>query len=151
MPSPLTARISEDMKVALRARDKPRLGAIRLILAAIKQREIDTRRVLNDAEVLAILDKMVKQRRESIAQYQSARRDDLAMVEQFELELIRGYMPAALSDEEVGRLIDAALAETGASGPRDMGKVIGLLKPQLQGRADMGAVSTRVKARLSER
>lgn len=151
MSSPLTARISEDMKAALRARDKPRLGAIRLILAAIKQREIDTRRVLNDAEVLAILDKMVKQRRESITQYQSARRDDLAMVEQFELELIRGYMPAALSDEEVGGLIDAALAETGASGPRDMGKVIGFLKPQLQGRADMGAVSTRVKARLSER
>jgi uncharacterized protein len=151
MPSSLKARINDDMKTALRAGDRPRLGTIRLMLAAINQREIDTRTELNDAEVVAILDKMVKQRRESIAQYQSARRGDLVAAEQFELDLIRSYMPAALSDEEVARLIDASLTESDASSLRDMGKVMRLLKPQLQGRADMAAVSARVKTRLSGR
>jgi uncharacterized protein YqeY len=151
MPSSLKARINDDMKTALRAGDRPRLGTIRLMLAAINQREIDTRTELNDAEVVAILDKMVKQRRESIAQYQSARRGDLVAAEQFELDLIRSYMPAALSDEEVARLIDASLTESDASSLRDMGKVMRLIKPQLQGRADMAAVSARVKTRLSGR
>jgi uncharacterized protein len=151
MPSSLKARINDDMKTALRAGDRPQLGTIRLMLAAINQREIDTRTELNDAEVVAILDKMVKQRRESIAQYQSARRGDLVAAEQFELDLIRSYMPAALSDEEVARLIDASLTESDASSLRDMGKVMRLLKPQLQGRADMAAVSARVKTRLSGR
>jgi uncharacterized protein YqeY len=151
MPNSLKARINDDMKTALRAGDRPRLGTIRLMLAAINQREIDTRTELNDAEVVAILDKMVKQRRESIAQYQSARRGDLVAAEQFELDLIRSYMPAALSDEEVARLIDASLTESDASSLRDMGKVMRLLKPQLQGRADMAAVSARVKTRLSGR
>ena len=148
MPSSLKARINDDMKTALRAGDRPRLGTIRLMLAAINQREIDTRTELNDAEVVAILDKMVKQRRESIAQYQSARRGDLVAAEQFELDLILSYMPAALSDEEVARLIDASLTESDASSLRDMGKVMRLIKPQLQGRADMAAVSARVKTRL---
>jgi uncharacterized protein YqeY len=151
MPNSLKARINDDMKTALRAGDRPRLGTIRLMLAAINQREIDTRTELNDAEVVAILDKMVKQRRESIAQYQSARRGDLVAAEQFELDLIRSYMPAALSDEEVARLIDASLTESDASSLRDMGKVMRLLKPQLQGRTDMAAVSARVKTRLSGR
>jgi uncharacterized protein YqeY len=151
MPSSLKARINDDMKTALRAGDRPRLGTIRLMLAAINQREIDTRTELNDAEVVAILDKMVKQRRESIAQYQSARRGDLVAAEQFELDLILSYMPAALSDEEVARLIDASLTESDASSLRDMGKVMRLIKPQLQGRADMAAVSARVKTRLSGR
>jgi uncharacterized protein len=151
MPNSLKARINDDMKTALRAGDRPRLGTIRLMLAAINQREIDTRTELNDAEVVAILDKMVKQRRESIAQYQSARRGDLVAAEQFELDLIRSYMPAALSDEEVARLIDASLTESDASSLRDMGKVMRLLKPKLQGRADMAAVSARVKTRLSGR
>jgi uncharacterized protein len=151
MPNSLKARINDDMKTALRAGDRPRLGTIRLMLAAINQREIDTRTELNDAEVVAILDKMVKQRRESTAQYQSARRGDLVAAEQFELDLIRSYMPAALSDEEVARLIDASLTESDASSLRDMGKVMRLLKPQLQGRADMAAVSARVKTRLSGR
>jgi len=151
MPSSLKARINDDMKTALRAGDRPRLGTIRLMLAAINQREIDTRTELNDAEVVAILDKMVKQRRESIAQYQSARRGDLVAAEQFELDLILSYMPAALSDEEVARLIDASLTESDASSLRDMGKVMRLIKPQLQGRTDMAAVSARVKTRLSGR
>ncbi|HKH21846.1 MAG TPA: GatB/YqeY domain-containing protein [Gammaproteobacteria bacterium] len=151
MPNSLKARINDDMKTALRAGDRPRLGTIRLMLAAINQREIDTRTELNDAEVVAILDKMVKQRRESIAQYQSARRGDLVAAEQFELDLILSYMPAALSDEEVARLIDASLTESDASSLRDMGKVMRLIKPQLQGRADMAAVSARVKTRLSGR
>ena len=151
MPNSLKARINDDMKTALRAGDRPRLGTIRLMLAAINQREIDTRTELNDAEVVAILDKMVKQRRESIAQYQSARRGDLVAAEQFELDLILSYMPAALSDDEVARLIDASLTESDASSLRDMGKVMRLIKPQLQGRADMAAVSARVKTRLSGR
>jgi uncharacterized protein YqeY len=147
--TPLKARISNDMKAALRAGDKPRLGAIRLMLAAIKQREIDTRSELDDAQVLSILDKMIKQRRESIAQYESARRQDLVAVERFELEVIQAYMPAALGDAEVNCLIDAALSETGASRAQDIGRVMSRLKSQLQGRADMARVAARVKARLT--
>jgi uncharacterized protein YqeY len=143
------ARISNDMKAALRAGDKPRLSAIRLMLAAIKQREIDTRSELDDAQVLSILEKMIKQRRESIAQYESARREDLVAVERFELEVIQAYMPAALGDDEVYRLIDAALSETGASRAQDIGQVMSRLKSQLQGRADMARVAARVKARLT--
>ena len=146
----LKARIQEDMKAALKAGDKARLSAIRLIMAAIKQREVDERVELDDQQVLAVLDKMAKQRRESIAQYQAAGRDDLAQKEQAELEIIQSYLPEALSDEEIEGLIAAAIRETGASGIRNMGKVMAHLKPQLQGRADMAQVSARVKAALSQ-
>ena len=145
----LKKRIEGDMKTALRAGDKRRLGTIRLILAAIKQREVDERIVLDDAQVLAVLDKMAKQRRESVAQYQTAGRQDLVEQESFELEVIQGYMPAALSEAELDELINAAITETGASSIKDMGKVMGVLKPRVQGRADMGAVSARIKAILS--
>ncbi len=147
--SPLKARITEDMKAAMRAKDAPRLGTIRLILSAIKQVEVDTRKDLSDEDILAILDKMAKQRRESIEQYERAGRDDLAGKERAELEIIQSYLPEPLSEAEIDALIDAAIGETGAAGMKDMGKVMGLLKPKLQGRADMGAVSARVKARLS--
>ncbi len=151
MDRALKTRLSEDMKTALRAGDKARLGAIRLMLAAIKQREVDTRQALDDTQVLGVLDKMVKQRRESIAQYQAARRDDLVSSERFELEVISDYLPAALSETEVEHLIDAALEATGARSMQDIGKVMGYLKPQLQGRADMASVSIRVKTRLTAR
>jgi uncharacterized protein YqeY len=142
-------RIQQDMKDAMRARDKERLGTIRLILAAIKQREVDERIELDDTQVIVVLDKMVKQRRESIAQFEKAGRDDLIATEQSELEVITTYLPAALSEDEVTQLIDAAMQATGASSIKDMGKVMGQLKPKLQGRADMGAVSAMIKARLS--
>jgi uncharacterized protein YqeY len=145
----LKPRIEEDMKSAMRARDKQRLGAIRLILAAIKQREVDERRAMDDADVLAILDKMSKQRRESISQYSAAGRKDLADQESFELELIAGYLPQALAPAELDTLVESALAEVGASSIRDMGKVMGVLRPRVQGRADMGQVSNLVKRRLS--
>jgi uncharacterized protein len=132
MSEPLKSRIVADMKAALRAGDKARLGAIRLMIAAIKQREIDSRSELDDAQTLAILDKMIKQRRESIAQYGSAGRSDLVAAEEFEIDVIQAYV-----------------AKAGSSGIQDMGKVMSLLKPQVQGRADMAAISARVKARLS--
>jgi len=141
-------RLQQDMKDAMRARDKARLSTIRLILAAIKQREVDERIELDDAQVVAVLDKMVKQRRESIAQFGQAGRDDLVAQENSELEVITPYMPAALSASEIDQLVDAALAATGAASIRDMGKVMAELKPQLAGRADMGAVSALIKARL---
>jgi uncharacterized protein YqeY len=145
----LRQRVSDDMKAAMRGGDKRRLGVIRLILAAIKQREVDDRIAeLSDEQVLAVLDKMVKQRRESVVQYEKAGRDDLAEQENFEIGVLQDYLPAALGDAEIDQLIDAALAETGAGSIKDMGKVMGVLKPQLQGRADMGAVSAKVKARL---
>lgn len=137
------------MKAALRSRDRARLGALRLILAAIQQREVDSRSELDDAQILAVLDKMVKQRQDSIAQYERAGREDLVAQERAELDLIRSYLPAALSDEEIDALIDAAIAKTDAHTMRDMGKVMGWLKPRLQGRADMAVVSARVKARLA--
>ncbi|BBL72581.1 GatB/YqeY domain-containing protein [Methylogaea oryzae] len=142
-------RIQEDMKAAMKAGEKDRLGVIRLILAAIKQREVDERIVLDDAQVLLVLDKMAKQRRESISQYRSANREDLAAVEEAELTIILAYLPAALPDEEIAAMVGAAIAETGAAGPADMGKVMAVLKPKMQGRADMSAVSAIVKQRLS--
>jgi uncharacterized protein YqeY len=144
----LKQRLTDDMKGAMKAGDKSRLGVIRLINAAIKQREVDERTELDDTQVLAVLEKMVKQRRDSIAQYESAGREDLAEGERFELEVCQDYLPEALSEGEITALIDEAVAATGAASMRDMGKLMGVLKPKLQGRADMGEVSKRVKARL---
>jgi len=136
------------MKVALRAHDKERLGAIRLILAAVQQQEIDQRITLDDTQIVAVLNRMIKQRRDSIAQFQRGGRDDLAAKEAFEIEVIQSYLPAALSDAEIDAMIAAAIASTGAQTARDMGKVMAILKNQLQGRADMATVSARVKTRL---
>ncbi|MDG4597687.1 MAG: GatB/YqeY domain-containing protein [Candidatus Contendobacter sp.] len=141
----LKDRIQDDMKAALRAKEKQRLGAIRLILAAIKQREVDERIDLSEAQTLAVLEKMIKQRRESLAQYRSAGREDLAAQEAFEIELIQSYLPAPLSEAELNALIVHAIAATGAQSTRDMGKVMAVIKDQAQGRADMAAVSTQVK------
>ena len=137
------------MKTAMKSGDKARLGVIRLILAAIKQVEVDERIELDDERVLAILDKMVKQRRDSINQYESAGRTELAEQEKFEIGIIQDYLPQQLSEEEIAALIDEALAATGASSMKDMGKLMGWLKPKLQGRADMGAVSASIKQKLS--
>ncbi|MDR3299275.1 MAG: GatB/YqeY domain-containing protein [Candidatus Accumulibacter sp.] len=147
----LKERINEEMKSALRARETARLGAIRLLLAAIKQKEVDERVRLDDddAAVLAIIDKMLKQRRDSIAQYQAAGRQDLVDAEKFEADLLLTYMPAGLSDDEIGAAVAAALVETGAAGAGGMGKVMAVLKPRLAGRADMADVSKRVKAALT--
>ena len=144
----LKQRILDDIKAAMKGGDKPRLGALRLVSAAIKQREVDERIELDDTQVMSILEKMIKQRRESLAQYEKAGRDDLAAQERFEIEVCQAYLPEALSAEALDGLIRAALEATGASGPRDMGKVIAHLRPQVQGRADMGAVSQAVKALL---
>jgi hypothetical protein len=137
------------MKAAMRARDTARLSAIRLVLAAIKQREVDERKDLTDPEVVSVVEKMIKQRRESIAQFESASRTDLADAEKFELGVLSGYLPKQMTDSEVQDAIAAAVAESGASGIKDMGKVMALLKSRLAGRADMGKVSGLVKARLS--
>lgn len=145
---PLTDRITADMKDALRAGDKPRLGVIRLILAAIKQREVDERIQLDDTQVLAVLDKMLKQRRESIIQFEKGARADLVVKEQAEVAIIQSYLPTQLAEAELDQLIAAAMQKSGAASVRDMGKVMALLKPQVQGRADMGAVSARLKAKL---
>ncbi|GAB4298056.1 MAG: GatB/YqeY domain-containing protein [Thiohalomonadaceae bacterium] len=145
----LKQRIDSDMKDAMRAKDKERLGTLRLILAAIKQREVDERITLDDTQVLAVLEKMVKQRRDSISQFEAAGRTDLAGKEKAELDLIQTYMPAQLSEAEIDAIIEQAIAAAGATSAKDMGKVMGPLKTQLQGRADMGAVSARLKARLS--
>ena len=147
--SALKARITADMKDAMRAKDKQRLATIRLILAATKQREVDERIVLTDADVLAILDKMVKQRRDSINQFEKAGRDDLTAQEQVELDLIQTYLPQPLSDGEISALIEEAINSTAAVGMKDMGKVMGWLKPKLQGRADIGKVSGQIKAKLT--
>lgn len=144
----LKARIQDDVKSAMRARDQRRLTALRLITAAIKQIEVDKRIELDDAAVLAVLDKMVKQRRESISQYEAAGRDDLVAQEDFELGLISVYLPEPLSDDEVAQLVKQAVSDTGASSIRDMGAVMNVLRPQIQGRADMKAVSNAVKAQL---
>jgi uncharacterized protein YqeY len=145
----LKERLQDDMKSAMRAKEKDRLGAIRLILAAIKQREVDERISLEDADVVVILDRMTKQRRESISQFQDAGRIDLVEKEQFELDIIQTYLPAALTETELDQLIASAIADNNAAGIRDMGKVMATLKPQVQGRADMGALSAQVKARLT--
>ena len=144
----LSQRIREDMKTAMKAGDKRRLGVIRLILAAIKQREVDERIELDDTQTLAVLDKMVKQRRDSIAQFEKAGRNELAAQESFEIGVLQDYMPEALDEEEIEAMIAEAIAGTGAASLRDMGKVMGQLKPRIQGRADMGAVSALVKRRL---
>jgi uncharacterized protein YqeY len=145
----LKAQIQSDMKIAMKAGDKARLGVIRLILAAIKQREVDERIELDDSQVLAVLDKMLKQRRDSIEQYSAAGRQDLADAERFEVGTIQGYLPAALSESEIDALVTSAIGETGATAMNDMGKVMAILRPQVQGRADMGAVSAQVKRRLT--
>ncbi len=144
----LKDQITADMKAAMKSGDKARLGVIRLILAALKQVEVDERVELDDTRVLAVLDKMVKQRQDSLEQYRQAGRDELAEQEAFEIEVIRQYLPEPLSDAEIDDLVAQALAETGATSMKEMGKVMGWLKPRLQGRADMGAVSARVKAKL---
>jgi len=144
----LKEKITNDMKAALRAGDKPRLGVIRLIMAAIKQREVDERIQLDDTQVLAVLDKMLKQRRESIVQYEKGQRADLVAQEQAEITVIQNYLPAQLSESELDGLIVNAINSSGANSMKDMGKVMGLLKPQVQGRADMGMVSARIKAKL---
>ena len=143
------ARITEDMKDAMRARDSARLSAIRLLLAAIKQREVDERRELSDADVLAVIDKMVKQRRDSIAQFEAGKRLDLAAAEKAEIAVLAVYQPQQMSEAEIDAAIAAAIAATGASGPAGMGKVMAELKPKLAGRADMSSVSARVKAKLT--
>lgn len=145
----LKQKIQDDMKTAMKAGDKRRLGVIRLILAAVKQREVDERIVLDDQQILAILDKMVKQRRESQTQFQNAGRMDLADQETFEIEVCQKYLPVALSVEEIQALVEQAIAETTASEPKDMGKVMKWLKPHIQGRADGKVVSTQVKAQLN--
>ncbi len=146
----LKQQITDDMKNAMRAGDKPRLATIRLILSAIKQIEVDERiEALPDDRVLACLDKMVKQRRESISQYEKAERHDLADQEKSELAVIQEYLPAALADNEIAEMIAAAIADTGASSIKDMGKVMGILKPKMQGRADMSKVSSLIKAMLT--
>ena len=144
----IKATINDAMKDAMRARAKERLGAIRLIQAEFKRIEVDERIEIDDARALAVLDKMVKQRRDSVKQYEDAGRQELADVELAEIDVIQEFLPKQLSDEEIAQLIDKAIAQTGASGMQDMGKLMGVLKPQLQGRADMGEVSQRVKAKL---
>ena len=145
----LKQRITEEMKDAMRARDAARLSTIRLLQAAITQREVDERKEMTDADVLAIIDKMVKQRKDSITQFEAGNRKDLADAERAEVALLATYLPQQLSDAEIDAAITAALASTGASGPAGMGKLMAELKPRLAGRADMSAVSARVKARLA--
>jgi hypothetical protein len=145
----LKDQILDDVKRAMKAKEKARLGTLRLITAAIKQREVDERTELDDTQVLAILEKMIKQRRDSIEQYEKAGRQELADQEKSEIDIIEGYMPAGLSDEEIATMIESAISEIGASGMQDMGKVMGVLKPQMQGRADMGKVSGLVKQKLT--
>jgi uncharacterized protein YqeY len=146
----LKDQITEDMKNAMRARDTARLGTIRLLLAAMKQKEVDERIELNDAAVVAIIEKLIKQRKDSIAQFQAAKRDDLVAIENAELSVLQTYMPEQMSEAEVAAVVAKAVAEVGASGPQDMGKVMGLVKSQLAGKADMGVVSAQVKAALTK-
>lgn len=145
----LKARLTDAMKDAMRAKEKARLGVFRMALAAIKQIEVDERIDIDDERALVVLDKLIKQRKDSASQYRDAGRDDLANVEEAEIQVLREFLPAPLSDAQVDALIDAALAETGAAGMQDMGKVMGVLKLRLQGRADIGAASGKVKQRLA--
>ncbi|CAH2795459.1 MAG: Transamidase GatB domain protein [uncultured Paraburkholderia sp.] len=146
----LKDRINDDMKAAMRARETERLGTIRLLLAAIKQREVDERVTLDDAAVTAVVDKMIKQRKDSISQFEGAGRTDLADKEKAELAILSTYMPEQMSEAEIIAEVQAAVSQTGAAGPQDMGKVMGVLKPKLAGRADMTAVSAQVKAALAK-
>lgn len=145
----LKARITEDMKTAMRAKDSARLGAIRLLLAALKQREVDERIELDDTQVIEAIEKMLKQRRDSISQYEAANRQDLVDVEKFEVSVLQTYLPQALTEDEVNALLEKVIAETAASGIKDMGKVMAAIKPLVVGRADMGKISGLIKARLS--
>ncbi|OGA41238.1 MAG: glutamyl-tRNA amidotransferase [Betaproteobacteria bacterium RIFCSPLOWO2_12_FULL_62_13] len=145
----LKAKINDDVKTAMRAGDARRRDALRLLLAAVKQREVDERKELADVDVIAVLDKMIKQRRDSIAQFEKGGRQDLADAEMFEIDVLQGYMPQALSDAEVEAAVAAAVQDTGAKGMPDMGKVMAALKPKLAGRADMGKVSALVRAKLA--
>lgn len=147
--SELKARITNDMKVAMKAKDKQAVKAVRMILGAIKQREVDERIELDDAEVLAVIQKMVKQRNDSIAQFKQAKRDDLVAVEEAELAIINAYRPAQLSEAEVASAVDKAIIDSGASSMQDMGKLMGLLKAQLDGKADMGSISALIRSKLS--
>jgi uncharacterized protein YqeY len=145
----LKARITEDMKAAMKAKEAAKLSAIRLLTAAIKQKEVDERIELDDAAVAAVIEKLVKQRKDSVTQYEAANRQDLADVEKAEIEILSAYLPEKMSSEEVAAAVAAAVAQTGAKGPADMGKLMGVLKPQLAGKADMAEVSKLVKAALS--
>lgn len=145
----LIDKLKEEQKLAMKAKDKPRLGTIRLALSAIKQREVDEQITLDDDDIIAVLTKMVKQRRDSVAQYESAGREDLAEVERVEITVLEEFMPQPLTEEEVTALVEGAIAESGAAGMQDMGKVMGVLKPQIQGRADMGKVSGLVRSKLA--
>jgi hypothetical protein len=145
----LKVRINEDMKTAMKARDTARLAAIRLLMAAMKQKEVDERVELDDAAILAVIEKMQKQRKDSITQYEAAKRQDLADAERFEVEVLSGYMPAGLTPAEIEAIVAAAVAETGAKAMADMGKVMAVVKPQIAGRADTGEVSRLVKAKLA--
>ena len=147
--SDLKTQVTDAVKAAMRAGDKPRLATLRMVSAAIKQKEVDERRTLTDADVLAILDKMVKQRRESVEQYETAGREELAAAERAEIDIIGEFLPRALDESEISAMIAAAIEETGAESIRDMGKVMAKLKPEVQGRADMSTVSARVKQQLS--
>lgn len=149
MSAGIKQRIDEAMKAAMRAQEKQRLGVIRLIQAAFKQREVDERIVITDEIALQILDKMCKQRRDSIKQFSDAKRDDLVAIEEYELTVIQEFMPAALSTEEITALVKAAVSETGATAAKDMGQVMAILKPKLQGRADMGEVGKLIKSMLT--
>jgi len=146
---PLKTKITDDMKAAMKAKEAQRLSAIRLLLAAIKQREVDERKDLSDSEIVSVIEKMIKQRRDSISQFQAANRKDLVDVETFELNLLSGYLPKQLTDAEVAEEVSAAIAQSGAKGVSDMGKVMGVLKGKLAGRADLGKVSSLVKAKLT--
>lgn len=145
----LIDQLKEEQKTAMKAKDKLRLGTIRLALSAIKQREVDERITLTDDDIIAIMTKMVKQRRDSVSQFEAANRQDLADAEQAEIKVLEDFMPQPLTEEEVSTLIESAIAESGAAGMQDMGKVMGVLKPQIQGRADMGKVSGLVRSKLA--
>ena len=145
----LKARITEDMKTAMKAKETARLGAIRLLLAAIKQKEVDERSELDDAAVSAVIEKLVKQRKDSVTQYEAAGRPELAAAEKFEIDVLSAYLPEKMGSDEIAAAVAAAVAQTGAAGPADMGKLMAVLKPQLAGKADMGEVSKQVKAALN--
>jgi hypothetical protein len=145
----LKAKITDDMKAAMKAKEAQRLSAIRLLLAAIKQREVDERKDLSDAEIASVIEKMIKQRRDSISQFEAAKRQDLVAGETFELNLLSGYLPKQLTDAEIAAEVSAVMAQTGAKGVADMGKVMGALKAKLAGRADLAKVSAQVKAKLA--
>ncbi|MGY1488705.1 GatB/YqeY domain-containing protein [Methylobacillus pratensis] len=145
----IKAQLAEDMKAAMRAKDSARLGAIRLLQAAIKQREVDERIELDDGQVIEAIEKMLKQRRDSITQYEAANRHDLADVEKFEVTVLKTYLPAALSEDEVNVILDSVIAETGATSIKDMSKVMAAIKPKVVGRADMGKISGLIKSKLA--